>query len=153
MTGMGHKRWIDAGIAGTLIIGGIYLYVRAREFPMGADRFPKVMLVVIMVLAAMMLVRSLRGFKGARLAGKQPVGFRDALRPYGLFVGIVGYVGSMLLIGFFPATAGWGLLFMPLLEATRKKIYLGILTGTIVFIFFLFSYFLKVPLPTGILFE
>ena len=150
---MAPKRWIDGGIAGMLIIGGIYLYIKALEFPMGSDRFPKFMLIIIIALAGMMLINTLRASDRAPSAPMETVRTGDILRPYALFLCIVGYIASTLLIGFFPATVAWGLILMPVLEATRKKIYLGILTGTIVFIFFLFAYFLKVPLPKGILFE
>lgn len=148
---MKDKRWIDGGIAGMLLAAGAYLYLRAREFPMGSDRFPKFILAVIAVLAAILLVGALRGRsrKQARSTGS----VRDILRPYALFLGIVGYVVSMLLVGFFPATAGWGLILMPVLEARRKIVYLSILTGIILFIYVLFAYFLKVPLPQGILFD
>jgi hypothetical protein len=150
---MGPKRWIDGGIAGMLIIASVYLYMAAREFPMGSDRFPKFILIVIISLAGLMLINTLRGAGRLPAASQKATGFGDSLRPYALFLGIVGYIVSMPLIGFFPATAGWSLILMPVLKATRKKIYLGIATGTIVFIFFLFAYFLNVPLPKGILFE
>jgi len=150
---MGHQRWRDGGIAGMLIIGSVYLYMKAREFPMGSDQFPKFMLIVIIGLAGMMLVNTLRGKGRLPTALQKAVDVRDILRPYGLFLVITVYIVSMLLIGFFPATAGCGILLIPVLEATRKKMYLGILTGTIVFIFVLFAYFLNVPLPKGLLFE
>ena len=150
---MGFKRWIDGGIAGMLIIVSLYLYIRAREFPMGADQFPKFLVIVIIGLAGLLLIKTLRGPGRVQAAAKKAAGIHDILRPYALFLGIVGYIVSMLLMGFFPATAGWGLIMMPLLKAARKRVYLGILTGTIVFIFVLFAYFLNVPLPKGILFE
>lgn len=150
---MGRKRWIDGGIAGMLITVSAYLYIKAQEFPMGSDRFPQFMLIIIIGLAALMLINTLRGAGRASTSPQKAADVRDILRPYSLFLCIVGYIVSMLLIGFFPATVGWGLILLPVLEATRKKIYLGILTGTIVFIFFLFAYFLNVPLPIGLLFE
>lgn len=148
---MKDKRWIDGGIAGMLLAGSVFLYLRAREFPMGSDRFPKFILAVIAVLAVILLVGALRG-RSRKQAGSTG-SVRDILRPYALFLGIVGYVVSMLLVGFFPATAGWGFILMPVLEAERKIVYLSILAGTILFIYVLFAYFLKVPLPQGMLFD
>jgi len=150
---MSKRRWLDRSIAGMLIVLGVYLYREALDFPMGADLFPKFMLITIIGLAALMLINSFRIPKQPETPPAEAPGIRDIFRPYMLFLCIVAYIIMILLTGFFPSTIGMGIVLMPVLEVTRKKFYLGILTGATLFIFVLFVHFLNVPLPKGILFE
>ena len=136
-----------------LIIGSVYLYIKALEFPMGSDRFPKFILIVIVILAGMMLINAFRGSGREKLSLKKAVGVRDILRPYALFSMYCRLYCLDAPDRFFSGNRRLGL--DPHAGPGRrpaKKIYLGILTGTIVFIFFLFTYFLNVPLPKGLLF-
>ena len=149
---MAKKKWTEFGISVMLIALAVTLYMRAREFPLGADLFPKTILATVIVLAVLMFIDVQRGTRApARPTGEKPA-VRDQLRPYLLFTSCLGYVALILTVGFFPATVAIGVVFMAILDAKQKRLYMGIFGGTILFIYLLFGWFLAVPLPKGVLF-
>ncbi len=146
---MAKKKWTDIGIGVLLIVLAMKLYADAREFPLGADLFPKTILVAIGVLAALMVITAQKRQPGG--GGGQKPSTGDALRPFLLFGCCLGYLALILTTGFFPATIVIGFAFMAILQVKKKRLYLGIFGGTLLFIYILFAWFLAVPLPRGIL--
>ncbi|MBW2146207.1 MAG: tripartite tricarboxylate transporter TctB family protein [Deltaproteobacteria bacterium] len=148
-----QKIWMDRFIAVLLLSTGYYLYGIAGEFPPDADLFPKVIIVAVIVLSVLMIAFTFRS-KPPQIANhalRFPL--KDTLRPYVIFCCSVIYVLLMGVAGFFPSSIGMGILILLVLEAKKLKIYVLTIGGTLLFVYILFSQLLKVPLPTGMLFQ
>ena len=145
-------RWIDRGVAFFIAGVCIWLYVLAKEFPMGGDLFPRFTLAVIIVLSALMFVQTFPGKTKAYAESARTIPGRDIARPYLLFGLCLLYVLLMVLIGYLAGSVLTALLLMPALGAKSKPVYLLITGGVILFIYLFFSRFLMVQLPVGLMF-
>jgi hypothetical protein len=144
--------WTDRLIALLLILAGYYLYGVAGEFPGDAELFPRVIVVLIIVLSILMLVHTIRKKPAANGRQKPGIPLKDILRPYAIFCCSLTYAALMGIVGFYPSTLGMGAMILLVLETKKPKSYILTIGGLMLFIYILFSKFLKVPFPTGILF-
>ena len=147
------SRWIDRGVAVFLVGISLWFYTLSQEFPMGGDLFPKLTLVTIILLAALLFGQTFLG-KVKIPAKAAPVSRGwDTARPYLLFGLSLLYALLMYLIGYLAASLVTALLLVPVLGVEKKVLFSCVIGGVILFIYLLFNRFLMVQLPAGLLFS
>lgn len=126
-------------------------FVDAGTFSPDAALFPRLISVVAMVCAAFAFAQSIRRpTGGVGEAQTRAVTWRDLLISY---AGPPLYVGLMVLLGFWIASAVFlaGLL---LLLGTRNPLIVSLITaGTLVLIYVAFELAFSIPLPEGMFFD
>ncbi len=131
-----------------------WLILIAEGFPKGADIFPQFVLVSLLLSSAMLFGS---GFFRKRVRHRAELhGVANAMRPFvrpmltflicGIYVALVG------IIGYFTATIIFGVSLMLYLGARRPVVIACSLLGLLIFVYLLFVFHLRVPVPRGILF-
>lgn len=125
-------------------------FIHAGSYSPDAALFPRLISAVAMVCAALTFAQSVR-----RPAGRVSERETGAIRWRDLVIGYAGpplYVGLMVLLGFWIASAIFlvGLLVM---LGTRNPLIVSLITvGTLVLIYVAFELTFGIPLPAGMLF-
>jgi len=153
------------GVAGLLLLGlAMLLAVQTRQIPrtpflpLGADFFPRVLLVIVaagsLLLVGLDILRHRRPREGASRAVLPR--FRDTPRSIpALFAAFAGYVFLMPVLGFLLATAAFAAAAQVLLGPHRPRDLprIGLLAvGTAALTYLVFERYLHVFLPRGVLF-
>lgn len=145
-SGHGPMVWTNRVIAGLLILSVVPLWTASDRFPGTASTFPRFLLIVITVLAAIMLLRSFIPSVRLSTDGEGQKTATALLRPFAVFVLATAAVWLMTKTGFFPAMVVLGAALYPLLNVADRKLYvIGFLT-LLVFVFSVFVMILNVPL-------
>lgn len=138
--------WVNSIIALGLMGACLWLWPYTRDFPGSAADFPRLTLIFIAVLSALMLVRSLvpalrpvRKIEGAPGPGALS-------RPLAVMAALAVALYLMRFIGFYPAVAGFGLALMAILQVRRPVTYLLAFAALMLFVFVIFQLVLNVPL-------
>ncbi|HHX50147.1 MAG TPA: tripartite tricarboxylate transporter TctB family protein [Clostridia bacterium] len=141
-----------------LCLVSIFLYYKSLAFPKGAEIYPRVLIVLILVLSIGQIIFSL--LKERTVDEDSPDGeeekqekdFGQKYNPYLIFLFSIGYAILIKIMGFFVATAIFSAVSMWFLGLRKITTFVLSIGGISVFIYILFVLQLKVPLPKGILF-
>ena len=130
-----------------LLLFSFAAYFQATRFTLGADAFPKAVLIAIIILAAVQLLLALRST--AVLATTASSETLNVGRIIAIAVLFFVYIVSIQLIGYFIATPLFLIVSMVMLGRKDAKTIL-IVTATVnVAIWLIFRAFLYVPVPMG----
>ena len=116
----------------------------------GPDFFPKALSLLLFLCAAVMICRAIAGFATGRLETTNREGIMRAAGALGL---AILYLVVMQLIGFLLATIAFLYSLMMLLGQTGQITRLSVSVIVSGLIFAAFIFFLKIPLPEGIIFD
>lgn len=120
------------------------LFYEGWRYPADSRLFPLGLLTFLMIGAIVMIVRPARVSKGERGEPKK-VMLTTLL--------CVAYVALVEVLGFFVATALFMTVFMAMMGLRKPLIYIAAIVGVNLGLYLLFVLQLKVPIPTGILFQ
>jgi len=141
--------WVNRIVGAAIIVAAFLLWELAAEFPADARQFPRVTLVAIALLSAIMIARSFISAVAPIGDGEGTRSLAAIIRPIAVFVLVVLAVIAMHFIGFFPAMAALALCLMPLLQVKYRISYGLACLSLFLFIYVLFVAFLNVPLTTS----
>lgn len=144
---------VNRFVALALLLATIPLWHMAGDFPGPASAFPKVLLVVIALLALALLVRSFLPLKTAKNGGEGSKDPRSLLLPVAVFTTALIAVVLMPFIGFFPAIATMAAALFFVLGADKHRFYTVAMLVLLVMIYIVFVVALNVPLLNATLFD
>ena len=132
------------------MLASVPLWLAADRFPQLAGAFPKAIVGAIVVLAVLLLGRTL---VGPRLQGGDGSSEARAMSvPLLVAATSILAVIGMRFVGYFPSMIALGIaLFFPL-AGERRALYLVAVASALVFVFVVFVILLGVPLGTSLLF-
>ena len=133
---------------------GLAFLIATLQLPEAAQTYPLVLISALLFLNTLYLIRSFLSFRRAqRIENDIPVIFHGFLFKQfaGVFIWCVAYLVMMYFLGYYLSTVLFlmgSLLFMRvnILHIAMTTVVLGIMVWTV------FSQFLHVPLPVGVLF-
>ena len=149
----GRRVHVDIWIGLILMAFSSFFLSESTKFPEGSAQFPKFVLGLFFLLAALLfVVGAIRTVKKSS-KGDVKVDWRNAVgKAHIVFAMIVAYTVLIVIIGFFPAT----IIFCPVIMiyyGVRSIKYLVLVTIIqALFIYLLFVVQLRVFMPYGILF-
>jgi hypothetical protein len=136
---------------------GAYFFIKASSMPATAGLFPKLVSILVFILSGamvLMAIRKQRQSTAGNNEGREPASpekriNRGTVVAYA--VAIVAYIYAIPRIGYFVATPLFMILGYVFLRAMGlvRAILVGV--GFSIFIYFLFVWFLKLPIPMGCL--
>lgn len=140
-----------------LCLVSIFLYYKSLSFPKGAETFPQVLVVIVLVLSVYQIAASFIKKEAFQQQKEQKdksqhTNWVREYSPYIIFMFTVIYAILITRLGFFVSTFIFICSAMWFLGARRVTAYVFSTLGISLFIYFLFVMQLKVPLPKGILF-
>lgn len=141
-------QWVNRIIALCLIGTCLVLWPMSARFPGSAADFPRLVLIIIAVLSAIMFVRTLVPTLVPVGVTEGEPGFKPLLRPLAAFAATVLAVFTIQYAGFFLAMAGLGLSLMIILGARRPVTFIGTYVGLMLFLLVVFQLLLNVPLTS-----
>lgn len=137
-----------------IIVAGLIIN-ETRHFPklsgtdVGAAFFPNLLSCLLILLAVILIVNSLRGKKNEREEASQ----RNSWRKPGIgFVAVIIYLVLIYYLGFYISTPIFLILFMWMIQYRKWMPVLASAGLATLFIYEVFEVLLKVPMPTGSLF-
>ena len=130
-----------------LLLFSFAAYFQATRFTLGADAFPKAVLIAIMILAVVQLLFALR--PTAVLVKTAPSEILNVRRIVAITALFFGYIVSIQLIGYFIATPLFLIAAMVMLGRKDAKTILIVTAAVNVAIWLIFRAFLYVPVPWG----
>lgn len=138
----------DAVLAVLLLAGSVGLWTGAERFPETAAIFPRVTLVALAALGAVLLVQSLfsPSHSGSGLEGAHEGG--AIRRPLAVFALAAGAVLLMPVLGFFPVIAMFTGLLLPVLSVEKRRLYVITIVVLLLCVYLVFTLLLDVPLAT-----
>jgi putative tricarboxylic transport membrane protein len=149
---MVEMRKVNTIVSIFLIALSVGAYTMAANFPSlandhtGPGSFPKILAVIIIILSIILALQSF-------LKKEEPTEALGKIKPAAVAMAIVfGYLIAINFLGFFIITPVVIMLFLVYAKVRNWMLYVGLPTGVIIFIYFLFEKMLKVPLPDGQLF-
>ncbi|WP_051534219.1 tripartite tricarboxylate transporter TctB family protein [Desulfitibacter alkalitolerans] len=140
-----------------LCLVSIFLYYKSLNFPKGADTFPQVLIIIVLILSVYQIAASFikkEAFQPQREKQEKSlqISWNQKYSSYIIFIFSVAYAVLITRLGFFISTAIFISTAMWFLGARKLTAYVFSTLGISLFIYFLFVMQLKVPLPKGILF-
>ena len=142
-------RWVNRVVALCFVASCWGLWPQTESFPGSAAEFPRLMLIIIAVLSALMFVRSFVPVFEAIGSAEGSAKPTRMIRPVLVFSATVLAVICVKFVGFFPAVAGLGLALIAILGVRAPKVYIASYLGLMAFVFLLFQLLLKVPLNSA----
>ena len=140
---------VNTIIAILLLLAVPLLWVVSARFPDTAIAFPRFVLVVIAILAALILIRSVIFRRKRDVEGEGKRELRSVVRPLGALAAAVAGVYLMSRFGFFPAMGAFALLLFPALNVTSRRTYFTTVVALLIFTYIVFTMLLGVPLTSG----
>jgi hypothetical protein len=134
-----------------LLLFSFAAYFQATRFTLGADAFPKAVLIAIMILAVVQLLFALR--PTAVLVKTAPSEILNVRRIVAITALFFVYIVSIQLIGYFIATPLFLIASMVMLGRKDAKMILIVTAAVNVAIWLIFRAFLYVPVPMGPFFQ
>lgn len=133
---------------------GLAFLIATIQLPEAAQTYPLVLISALLFLNTLYLIRSFLSFRRAqRIENDMPVIFHGFLFKQfaGVFVWCVAYLVMMYILGYYLSTVLFlvgSLLFMRvnIMHIAMTTVVLGVMVWAV------FSQFLHVPLPVGVLF-
>lgn len=142
-------RWINRIVALCIVAICWWLWPQTESFPGSASEFPRLMLIVIAVLSALMFARSFVPIFEAVGTSEGAAEPKRMIRPVLAFGATVVAVVSIKFVGFFPAVAGLGLALIAILGVRAHKVYIASYLALMAFVFVVFQLLLNVPLNSA----
>ncbi len=136
-------------IAVSLLVAVVPLWVISARFPATAITFPRFVLVVIAILAALVLVKNLVPSRKRQVEGEGRQDLRCVARPLGAFTAGLAGVYLMSHFGFFPAMGVFAVLLFPVLKITSWQTYIMTVVALLIVTYIVFAILLGVPLTAG----
>ncbi len=134
-----------------LLIFSTAAYYEAGKFTLGTDAFPKAILIVIIILAAIQLALALKSRSAiAFTAATEPI---HVPRMVAMGVLFFAYIIAIQVIGYFIATPLFLMGSMHMLGRRDMKTILMVTAIVTFLIYLVFRTFLYVPVPMGPLFR
>lgn len=138
--------WTNRIIALGLVATAATLLPYTDKFPGAAADFPRLVLWVIIALAALMMARTFLAKLAPVTTAEGEQSLSRMIRPLCAFAATVVAVLIMRFIGFYPAVALLGFALMGILGAERPLVFGITMLGLLVFVYVLFQLLLGVPL-------
>ena len=139
-----------------LVVGVLILVVSVITFLMtfqmphiDAYRYPRIVIILFFVLGVFLIHATLKG-KYDSADNSAPLQLKKNKNAIISFLIVLGYAALINVIGFYTATVVFSLVFMKFLGAKSWKKMLLTTFSVNLFIFLLFTYQFKLPLPRGI---
>ena len=144
------------------VLGGVVIFLsqqlpKSKVMKIGPDFMPMLIGIVILILALILLVTSIKNFKAnSEKAASMPADTSDYKRVLASLILVVIYVNILAPVGFIVSTLGYLFLQIVVLAPNDRRTLkhltsYAILDIVFVFIvFFLFRYGFKIVLPAGI---
>ena len=140
---------VNRVIAVLLLVAVVPLWVISARFPDTAIAFPRFVLVVIAVLAALILANNLIPGRKHRVEGEGRQDPGSVARPLGAFTAGAAGVYLMSRFGFFPAMVAFAAILVPVLSITNWRTYVMTVVALLIFTYIVFAILLGVPLTAG----
>ncbi len=142
------------------VVGFIYLFVlffgyQTSQLPEEAQSYPSFLLASVFVLNSIYLAVSIWRFKVKKEFKDDLAHLYDGFIPkqfFSIAAGAVIYVALIYWLGYYIASILYMCVALALLHVKAKWIAV-VIVSLLVVIWLVFTLFLKVPLPTGILFD
>jgi hypothetical protein len=138
--------WVNRIIGAGLIALTLPLWHVSGDYPEMARLFPRVMLLAIVFLSALMIVRSLVPAVAPVGEGEGERSRAAVMRPLAIFGLLLVAVAASDSVGFFPAMIALAVLLVPVLGVWHWHSYAIACLLLMLFVYGLFVLFLKVPL-------
>lgn len=149
---MDSKR-IDIGVGIGLCVFSLAVYLSAAQYAgrgvnsYGPEFFPQALAALLFLASGALVIQALRGHALKDLEPLDRRGLINATVTLGI---AIAYLLLMNVLGFYLATGVF--LYVMMWFLGQKKLWVRILTSVLVasFVYGLFAYFLKIPLPEGL---
>ncbi|MGP4079068.1 tripartite tricarboxylate transporter TctB family protein [Bacillus sp. Marseille-Q3570] len=157
---MTRKIHQDLYVGLVIILISIFLYNKTFDLIEAAANYPRILLVlflgfgIIILLSGIKKTKSLRKEERVEYSGdEQPLSFGMLKSPLVTLGIVVIYVFLLSIIGFFPATVLFMVVFLGFMKVKDWKTYIFTIGGLNLFIYLVFVMQLNVQLPKGIFFD
>lgn len=140
--------------SGLVLLLCVVFFLQSLNYPVSAARLPQILIVIIAFLSILMLVEAFkkRNVANGDSEGNKETGKANVMRVT-IFVAMIAlYIFLMDIIGYFILTPLFVFTSLMYLKATNVLMAVILAAGFTAFIYGLFSMFLHVPVPRGILF-
>jgi hypothetical protein len=142
-------RTVNRIIAALLLVAVVPLWMISARFPATATTFPRFVLVVIAILAALILVKNFVPSRKRQVEGEGKQDLRCVARPLAAFTAGLAGVYLMSHFGFFPAMGVFAVLLFPALKVAKWQTYIMTLVALLIVTYIVFTILLGVPLTAG----
>lgn len=150
---MARLRNSEAILGLSIIAASLAFLGYTLPLSLDAAAWPRVVLLLLMFLGAVLAVRGFRSARPASGARTDGEWNRAVLRgPALTLLIVVGYVALVSIVGFFPATALYLCFHLWFSGVRDLRVYAGVTVVFVGLVYLLFVYELQVPLPTGLVF-
>ncbi len=137
----------------------IVFYLDTLDMVKAAYQLPRILIVVVLLLSALMIVERVYLIRKARTAGTGAGGDASAAAPEPVNLSrvavftvlLAGYVLTIKPLGYFIVTPLYLAAVLLYLRATKLPWVMAIAFGFTVFVYLLFVLFLRLPVPMGLL--
>ena len=148
------KLWsMDAWIGVALMIFSAWFWILSSDFPDAAKLFPRTFLAITFVLAAVLVVSTIRHNKmNPPEESSKKSDIQDTLLIVKAYLFMAIYFICIRVVGFFTSTTVFLVGFMYFLKVRNVKTLVLVTVGMDVFLYLLFGLGLRLNLPTGLLF-
>lgn len=133
----------DIGFAAVLIAGSVWAYVEAGSYDGFSGTYPRVLAVMLAIVAALVIVRRL----AQPAAADEPRLFIDTGRFLLAAAVLVAYIASINLVGYLLPSLAVGVIVPLLLGYRNLRLSFAVTVGTLIFIVAVFYVALARPLP------
>lgn len=150
----------DIYVGTLMILVSIFLYSKTLSLLSGAALFPRILLAIFILFSILIIIG---GFKKTKLmkqgeeveyeGDENPLNFGNLKSPITTLFIVICYVSLLSLIGFFPSTILFMVVFLSYMKVKQWKTYVFTIIGLNVFIYLVFVLQLNVQLPVGLLFK
>lgn len=144
----------DIGVITVIYATCLFFYVMLLGLPSAAQTYPLALIGALFFLNTLYLLLQLVRLKKKGIVNDLPAIFKGFLPGQFFMVCATGaaYMILMYIIGFYPATVAYLVVTMWLLKVPKIQLFVT-LAALLILIYAVFSLFLAVPLPQGILFK
>lgn len=147
----------DVIMGSIIFLLSAFLYAKTYEFPGGAATWPRIVLVILALLALWVVFKGIRktkkmrqGEEGEYEGEEEQLVLRLLKLPLSTFFVVAVYATLIIVIGFFPATVLFLGGYLWYGGIRNWKAYALTIVGTNLFIYWVFVLQLNVRLPTGL---
>jgi magnesium-transporting ATPase (P-type) len=144
----------DVGVVVFVYAICLFFYIFLQELPPEAQTYPLCLISGLFILNTLFLVLNLIKLKKTGLENDLHSVFEGFLKSqfFTVLAACVIYIFGVFYIGFYITSIAYLILIMSFLKVPLKNSVLTVFVLGLV-IYFVFTMFLKVPLPVGIVFE
>ena len=142
----------DIGAAAVVVLGSLVFYQQTLDMPRTASELPRLLVFLIVGLCILMIISGFRSYTIKRVEKDESVLSSPNYKRvfiFGIFIAL--YISLIESIGYFIVTPVFIIASLYYLKATRFANMVLIAGFFTAFIYFMFVWFLKLPVPMGIL--